>query len=160
MAVARPFVATDHTQGIRLSSPWTPLERLFFPADCLLAAFLFVCWLFMKDEGWFLVLAAGFGVRSVVFWRRYWVLKDITIHGDTVHASSFARAVTFPLSSVAEVEVDSSGQRVVLSLSRPTRFGYRLAFAPRGGTVRDRNSLVAELRSRVTATRSKDPFAG
>lgn len=134
---------------LRLSSAWTALNRLTVVTDSLLCAFLLGGWILLRQEIWLLLLGAGFGIRAALSWRRYSRLRDVTLFQGTVSASSFAKTISFPVASIASIEIDPSGQRAVLNLREPTNFGHRIEFTPRGKTVNGRNLLLDQLQTQL-----------
>ncbi len=132
-------------QLLRLSSTWTAFDRLAIAADSLLCAFLLVSWILLRSEIWLLLIAAGFGLRAALFWKRYSRLKDVSLSQGTVYASSLAKTISFPVASIASIELDPSGQRAALNLREPTIFGRRIEFLPRGKTVQGFNPILEQL---------------
>jgi hypothetical protein len=130
-----------------LSSSFTVFDRLLFIPDSLIAALtLAVGW--MSGDSALLLVAAGFTLGAVLRFYWYFDLKEIWIEGDTVHASTFRRVITFPVAAIADIEVRWL-RPAYMHLRQPTPFGLRLGFIPRGSRVRGRYPILDEALARA-----------
>lgn len=140
-----------------LSSSFTVFDRLIFiPYALMGVTFLILGW--TSGDSAILLIAAGFTLGAV--FRFYWYhdLKEIWIDGDTVHASSFRRVITFPVAAIADIEARRfSSAR--MHLRQPTPFGVRLAFIPRGYAVRGSYPILDEALARARAAHVDHPLA-
>jgi hypothetical protein len=132
-----------------LSSGFTAFNRLLFiPYSLLAALVLAVGW--MSGDSALLIVAAGLILGAVARFYWYYGLKEIWIEGDTVHASTFRRVITFPVAAIADIEVRWL-RPTYMHLRQPTPFGVRLGFTPRGSTVRGRYPILDEALARARA---------
>jgi len=81
-------------------------------------------------------------------------LKQVSLAGDTLYVSNYLRQIRIPLSEVASVEASSiwgwHPLTVAITLRKPTEFGGRVVFVPRGlGYSAD--EVVADIRAAVAA---------
>jgi hypothetical protein len=149
----------DEDGLLRVSAELTSLQRLTFAPLLLLAAISFTVGVLSGDPSLLLVgaaLAIGGGAHGF----RYWQLKDIVVDRDTVHASTFSRTISFPVSAIASIEARKfRPNTAVMRLKQETAFGDCLIFTPGFfSTVRD-SPAVAELlaRARRAAARAANP---
>jgi hypothetical protein len=131
-----------------LSWSLTFIDRfLFIPYALIAATALITGW--MSGDPSLLLIAAVFTATAVLKYFRNRSLKEIWIDGDTVHASTFRRTITFPVAAIAGIEVRWFGNRAYMHLRQPTAFGFCLRFRPRGRTVRGSNPILDEALARA-----------
>lgn len=125
------------------------MYRLAFAQNAVVSFLAFVVW-FSTREGWSLLIAIVSAAGAIAYYRWNWPLKDIYIQNDTVHASSFRRTITFPLSIVTGIEVPGISLRgSYLQLKEPTPFGYRVYFIPGGTSTRGRYLPIEQTLERI-----------
>ena len=130
-----------------LSSSFTVFNRFLFIADSLIAALaLAVGW--KSGDSALLLVAAGFTLGAVLRFYWYFDLKEIWIEGDTVHASTFRRTITFPAAAIADIEARRF-RSAYMHLRQSTPFGMSLSFMPRGSRVRGRYPILDEALARA-----------
>jgi hypothetical protein len=130
-----------------LSSGFTVFNRLLFIPYSLMAALaLAVGW--TSGDSALLVVAAGLILGAVFRFYWYYNLKEIWIEGDTVHASTFRRVITFPVAAIVDIEARWL-RSAYMHLRQPTPFGMSLSFMPRGSRVRGRYPILDEALARA-----------
>jgi hypothetical protein len=142
----------NNDRGLVISSKLTLLYKLAVPLEALGTAGALVVGLWSRDST-VLVVAGLMALLAMLNYRRFWHLKEIYVDGDTVHARTVLRSISFPASAIADIEVRRlSYNRAYMHLKQDTAFGNRLDFMTAGTTPAARDLLLGEVLARARAT--------
>ena len=152
-------MANENLGVLKVSTQLTSLRRLTFAPLLLISVVSFTVG-FLSRETSLLLVGLAFALGAAVHYFRYWRLKDIVVDHDTVHASTFLRTITFPVSAIVSIEARRFRPNTAfMHLNQETAFGDCLVFIPGGlSTVAD-SPAIADLlaRARTSATRVASP---